>query len=108
MDKETLVCIKCNNSWNRQKARGKKPQLCPSCKESDSIKLSEDHDPDDLIDYDIPITEEEPPPPTKYKPGSKWKCTSCQVNVKIGVGLNNPPTHACKKRLRKVFPLEKL
>lgn len=108
MDTETLTCIKCTKSWNRQKVRGKKPKLCPSCKESESLQLTQSDDPEDQIDYDIPLTEEEPPPPTKYKPGSKWICNNCKAYVKVGVGINNPPTHACRKRMRKIFPLEQI
>lgn len=108
MDTETLTCIKCNKSWNRQKARGKKPQLCPSCKQAQDILPSQPDNSDDEIEYDIPMVEEDPPPPTKYKPNTKWICKSCNAWVKIGVGINEPPTHACKKRLKKVYPLEQV
>jgi len=106
MDYETLICTQCNKKWNRPKSRGKKPKFCSTCK--DPQQLSHTIDLEDDIDYEIPLIQEDPPPPTKYKPNTKWICHSCGAFVKTGVGVNLPPTHSCKKRLRKIYPLEKL
>lgn len=102
METESLTCLQCSSTWNRQKARGRKPKICPSCVSTlEKIETEED-------DYEpeIPVLEELPPSNTKYKPGTKWKCPSCDISVKIGIGINDAPTHSCKKRLKKVFPLE--
>ena len=42
----------------------------------------------------------------KFPAPTKWICPSCAAGVQIGVSLDHPPTHACRKRLKKVFPLE--
>lgn len=108
MEIEELICERCDAQWNRAKARGRKPKLCPQCTTSDSSILPPviQDDEDQLID--LPIAEELPPIPTKYKPNTKWKCHSCGAKVQIGVGINEPPTHKCPKRLKKVLPLEQL
>jgi len=102
MEYDQLTCIQCGSVWKRQKARGRKPKLCPSCLQS-PVNSSQEQDSDEI---DIPVQEEPPPAPTKYKAGSKWVCRVCLASVKIGVGHDTPPTHACKKRLKKVYPLE--
>lgn len=102
MEHDELTCIKCNSTWKRPKARGRKPKLCPSCLQAPSEELSSEEEDN----IDIPVQEEPPPAPTKYKPNTKWICHSCQAQVRIGVGINEPPTHACRKRTKKVFPLE--
>lgn len=100
MDLEVLTCIRCSSSWNRQKTRGRKPKICPSC--TPSLQKIED----DQEDAQILVVDELPPLKTKFKPGTKWQCPSCKVSIKINVGINYPPTHSCPKRLRRVLPLE--
>jgi hypothetical protein len=39
---------------------------------------------------------------------SSWQCPSCLVSVVLNVGIYDPPTHWCKKRMKKVFPLEQV
>lgn len=106
MELEILKCDSCGKNWNRQKTRGRKPKLCPDCiiapiQENDSLEEDED-------ELDIVIAEEPPNPPTKYPANTRWFCKSCSASVKIGVGLDEPPTHVCKKRLKRVYPLERV
>ncbi len=102
METETLTCTQCSSTWNRQKTRGRKPKLCPSCIQT-LEQVEQELDEDIEIPLDI---QEDPPSRTKYKAGTKWKCNSCGVSVKISIGINDPPTHPCKKRLKKIFALE--
>lgn len=30
---ETLVCESCDSKWERERVRGRKPKVCPSCKD---------------------------------------------------------------------------
>jgi len=106
MESEELICEQCDKHWQRTKARGRKPKLCPTCIASSSPILVVETD-EDIIE-NIPIAEEPPPEKTLYKPNTKWICHSCGAFVKTGVGINLPPTHSCKKRLKKIYPLEKL
>ena len=105
MEIEQLICEQCNAQWSRQKARGRKPKLCSKCSISLSPTLIPNDEEEDLIE-DIPLIEEPPLSPTKYKPNSKWKCISCGAKVTIGIGINDIPTHKCVKRLNRMLPLE--
>ena len=31
MESEELICEQCDKHWQRTKARGRKPKLCPTC-----------------------------------------------------------------------------
>jgi hypothetical protein len=105
MEHDQLTCIQCGLQWNRLKARGRKPKLCPSCLQAPNDSKMPQEDEDDQVE-EIPVTPEPPPARTKYRPNTKWSCSSCGVSIKIGIGINDAPTHSCKKRLKKIFPLE--
>lgn len=105
METEELTCESCKSIWTRQKTRGRKPKLCASCV---PVLFVVEEETEDIDIQELPLVEEPPPAPTKYKPGTKWQCPSCLVSIKIGIGHNEPPTHSCKKRLKKVYPLEKV
>lgn len=108
METEELTCESCNTVWTRQKTRGRKPKVCPNCVPI-LVTLEDQDDNEDLQDLlDIELPEEPPLAPTKYKPGTKWRCSSCQVSIKIGIGHDEPPTHACQKKLKRILPLEKV
>lgn len=102
MELEVLTCIQCSSTWNRQKARGRKPKICPSC--ISTLEKIEDEEED--IEVPVVVAEEPPPSKTKYKAGTKWKCPTCNVSIKINIGINEPPTHPCQKKLKRVLPLE--
>ena len=39
--KETLTCTTCSKKWKRERSRGRKPHLCPSCiKQTAPVKVS--------------------------------------------------------------------
>lgn len=105
METEVLTCVVCSATWQRPKVRGRKPKLCASCL-SNSIEVI----PQDSIqvhdeEVELPLSPEEPPPPTVYKPGSRWQCQSCKAKIKIGVGINEPPMHKCPKKANRVLQL---
>jgi hypothetical protein len=103
MDFDKLTCSSCSIEWNRQKTRGRKPKVCPDC----TIKPIDEVEEEDPTE-DIPLSPEPRRAKTKYPPNTKWLCHSCQATVKIGIGINEEPTHKCQKRLKKVFPLERV
>jgi hypothetical protein len=102
MDFDKLTCDSCGIKWNRQKTRGRKPKVCPDC----IVKSVDDIEEDPI--KDVPLSPQPPRAKTKYPPNTKWLCRSCQVTVKVCVGINDEPTHKCQKRLKKVFPLERV
>lgn len=98
---ETLTCEQCNSTWKRQPSRGRKPRLCPSCLSNAQPTVSSQtvSKPSVSLDTNSSRTYKFPAP-------TRWICPSCAAGVQIGVSLDHAPTHACRKRLKKVFPLE--
>jgi len=89
--KETLECTQCDKKWERKKARGRKPVVCPDCsdfnqeqaseqKQHTVVTVQEDHEP---IHYTFP-------------PVSYWMCPNCDQTISVHVGLNHVPIHPCK------------
>jgi hypothetical protein len=102
MELEELICEQCDKHWQRTKARGRKPKLCPTCLSSTSLILVQEED----IIEDIPVAKEPPLEKTLYKPNSKWQCFACGAKVSIGVGVNAPPVHKCPKRANRLLSLD--
>ncbi len=110
--KEKLTCSKCSKTWTRKKVRGRKPLLCSDCTKPLEAVLQPSNQPNIKRMIRVATSKESSKNTSKEKqiiPGpSKWQCPSCLVSVSIEVGIYDPPTHACKKRLKKVFALEKV
>lgn len=102
MDFDTLICSSCGITWNRQKTRGRKPKVCPDC----TIKPIDDIEQDSI--EDIPLSPEPPRAKTKYPPNTKWLCHSCKATIKVGIGIDQEPTHKCQKRGNRVISLERV
>lgn len=95
---DELTCMQCNLQWKRSKTRGRKPKLCPSCLQSpsafgDSSQLTINASKQERVTF-------------KHKPNTEWKCHSCGVYVKVCVAIDESPSHACKKRLNRIYSLE--
>jgi hypothetical protein len=105
--KEKLTCNKCSKKWMRERSRGRKPHFCPKCSAELTLHLqpSAQPQPKRMIRMATPKEKKEreliPAP-------SKWQCSSCLVHVVTEIGIYDPPTHSCKKRLKKIYPLEKV
>lgn len=101
MEYDQLTCTECGLDWQRPKARGRKPKLCPKCLESPQMPTATVDNTEtkkqSVVTQDSLL---------KYKPNTEWKCHSCGAYVKICVAINEPPSHSCKKRLNKVYDLE--
>lgn len=93
---DQLTCIQCNLQWQRPKARGRKPKLCPSCLQAPASNSSN-------LTINAP---KEEPSALRYKPNTEWKCHSCGSYVKVCIAIDEPPSHSCKKRLNKVYSLD--
>lgn len=112
--KESLICSKCSKTWKRERSRGRKPHLCPTClKSQSSISISSIAIPSSSrkpkaskVLSVVPRTKEKEKP--VFNPPSRWQCSSCLVYVITEVVIYEPPTHSCKKRLKKTYPLEKV
>jgi hypothetical protein len=98
---EKLECTRCEQKWEREKARGRKPLFCPACAELNAQEEAE------FVEktFEQPIKES-----TRvykfYIPGpSLWVCDDCDTTLKVSVGLTELPTHQCAKRRGIASPL---
>jgi hypothetical protein len=112
--KEKLTCNSCSKNWTRNRTRGRKPLFCPKCAETLSsqkqiqkpIKLGRIR----LMSMAEKSEKTKNNKITKQliEAPSNWQCPSCLVSVILNVGVYDPPTHWCKKRMKKIFPLEQV
>lgn len=101
---ETLTCENCSRKWKRELVRGRKPRLCPKC-------LTVPETPQRKPQRAIATVSANPARKAikemaKFPAPSNWKCPSCGASVSIKINIDHEPTHACKKRLSKVYALE--
>lgn len=108
--KEKLTCTKCSKTWTRNRLRGRKPLLCPSCLKisSSSIQPAVQLSRKKLVRMATPKEKNSNKDKIIIDGPSKWQCSSCLVSVTIEIGIYDPPTHACRKRLKKNYPLERV
>lgn len=105
MEYDQLTCAECGQQWQRPKARGRKPKLCPTCLQALDLPTAK------IVYSSIEHTEKKTEnvsvdKPLKYQPNTEWKCHTCGAYVKICIAINEPPSHSCSKRLKKVYDLE--
>jgi len=98
---ENLTCEQCNKSWKRQPSRGRKPRLCPQCLAAPQSNSQPVPAKQPKIKLDHSSVEE-----YKFPGPTKWLCKTCGTSIKTEINLQYEPTHACQKRLRRVFALE--
>ncbi len=100
---EKLECSRCEQKWERQKARGRKPLFCPTCVE---LEAQEEKDQPKVIKSLKIIKEKESVRVYNfYIPGpSDWACDHCEQTLKVAVGVTDVPMHCCDKRRSLSFP----
>lgn len=100
---EKLECTRCEQKWEREKARGRKPIFCPACvelnqqeeaeyAEKSASKQTIEQDSKRVYGFFVPAP-------------SFWICDHCDVTLKVGVGVTELPTHSCAKRRGLIFSL---
>lgn len=94
--KETLQCTQCDVKWERKKARGRKPIVCPDCATLNAEEAEGQT-------YSPVIKEDLPPVDYVYPSVSYWICHTCERTLSVHVGLNYIPTHNC--RLKRNLPV---
>lgn len=100
---EKLECTRCEQKWERERARGRKPLFCPTC-----TKLNAEEEAE--FTKKAYVCSEPAKESTRvykfYIPGpSFWVCDQCDTTLKVSVGLTELPTHACPKRRGIASPL---
>lgn len=105
--KEKLQCTQCDALWERSKARGRKPLVCPPCAEFNAQEASQAPQKPRKDRVRTPQVQEEITRNYKFfVPGpSMWTCDHCSTEVKVLVGVTQTPEHLCSKRRNISFPL---
>lgn len=116
--KEKLTCKKCEKNWSREVSRGRKPHFCPKCTKESlfvpaiKIKYSSIKEnkilPNSVKAVSLKTLNKKESAKQPIEGPSHWRCSSCLVSVSININIYEPPTHCCKKRLNKIFTLEKV
>jgi len=81
MVKEQLSCQLCSTVWSRDRARGRKPRLCPTCLQ-------------DAIVVNTPVMPAKNEDIAKQKHINnkrQWICPSCSMEITTYVNLSQPP-----------------
>lgn len=101
--KEKLECARCEQKWERERARGRKPIFCPECAEINAQEEIE-HTNSPVVktaktieDFDRTYKFYIPAP-------SQWLCDHCDATLKVNVGVIEVPMHLCTKRRSMSFP----
>lgn len=127
---ETLTCSQCSKKWKRQKARGRKPIICPKCVANNTQppepiqktttvstkpKVEEDCSKVDRSLLGAVYQSLYPKPhkdsdqlKNQSPSGSVWKCNNCNYVLKIGVVLSDIPTHKCSENSVRVRELQRI
>lgn len=125
MTKEKIQCQLCNNTWSRNRARGRKPRFCPTCIKQNAVQImsfqndvNEFDDSDEVYFVENDDSEEiesaedivDNVPNEKLNPKNKihWICPACSLELTTYVRLsespvcNNPSSHT-SKRVEMIF-----
>jgi len=95
---ELLQCTQCDTKWERERTRGRKPLICPSCFEINlkegqttfcSKAIKKELIKKELIKIEVDF---------KYPSVSYWFCPDCNQTLIVHVGLNHTPVHVCKAK----------
>ena len=120
--KETLTCTVCDKKWQRVRARGRKPILCPACAAQEVADNEElvitpkiethntDLDPsvkdvlcnvyNSYYPKDINVYKM-----TESKPRVKWLCVHCNFQMVSVIPLTDVPLHKCSKNTANLVEL---
>lgn len=127
---ETLTCSQCSKKWKRQKARGRKPIVCPKCVANNTQapepiqktttvsakpKVEEDCSKFDRSFLGAVYQSLYPKPhkdndqlKNQGPKGSVWKCAHCNYTLEIGVVLSDIPTHKCSENSVRVREFQRI
>ena len=102
--KEKLECTRCEQKWERERTRGRKPLFCPTCTEINAQEETE-HAPKSITKAVDPIEVSNRVYAFYVAGPSHWLCDHCDITLKVSVGITEPPMHLCAKRRSMSFPL---
>lgn len=92
---EKLECSRCEQKWERERCRGRKPLFCPACV---ALQIQEDGDQPKVV-KPLKVVEESLRVYRFYISGpSEWVCDHCDQTLKVSVGVTDVPMHSCHKR----------
>ena len=101
--KEKLQCTQCDAFWERERARGRKPIVCPECAEINNAEEAE-WVSTQVSSKSVEVEESQSNKTYKFyiPPVSHWYCDSCDTTLSAHVGIIEIPTHSCKNKRNEV------
>jgi len=99
--KETLQCTQCDAKWERTRARGRKPVVCPECAQINEKEEQSGNSSKKIVKEDFASVD------YKYPSISYWFCSHCDQTLTVHVGLNYTPSHNCKVKRNLPIAMEK-
>jgi hypothetical protein len=103
--KEKLECARCEQKWERERTRGRKPIFCPECTEINSQEEIEHATVSGIKAVKTSIEDSNRTYKFYIPAPSQWLCDHCDVTLKVNVGVIEVPMHLCMKRRSMSFPL---
>lgn len=98
--KEILECTQCDKKWERKKARGRKPVICPDCVSFNEEQEAEQRQqPVSFIEQNYESVN------YTFPSVSYWMCPNCDQTISVHVGLNYVPLHPCKTKRNQMLAL---
>ena len=98
---EKLECSRCEQKWERERCRGRKPLFCPACV---ALQIQEEGDQPKVV-KPLKIVEESLKVYQFFIPGpSEWVCDYCDQTLKVSVGVTDVPIHCCYWRRSLSYP----
>lgn len=99
---EKLECSRCEQKWERERCRGRKPLFCSACV---ALQIQENGDQPKVI-KPLKIVKESLRVYKFYISGpSEWVCDHCDQTLKVSVGITDVPLHCCHKRRSLSYPM---
>jgi hypothetical protein len=102
--KEKLECARCEQKWERERTRGRKPIFCPKCTEINAQEEIEHATVSGLKAVKTSVKDSNRTYKFYIPAPSNWACEHCDATLKVNVGVIEVPMHACVKRRSMSFP----
>ncbi len=104
---EKLQCTQCDARWGRQRTRGRKPLVCPTCADLNAQEGLPSK-PKAKLAVASPVEKSTRIFKVYIEGPSEWQCNICSVMMKVPLGVTAIPLHRCSKKSNTTLPMEQI